>query len=56
MLGSIANAYGELEEVLRELAEIRERTYSSAVKAYCNDVGKSLFEIQSSEDIRRILE
>jgi hypothetical protein len=53
---SIANAYHELPEVLKELMSIKERSYSSAVKKYCDDVHAALSAIHANADIKILCE
>jgi len=49
---SIANAYHELPEVLKELSMVRDRAFSSAVKIYCEEVYRNLTEAYHCSDIR----
>jgi hypothetical protein len=53
---SIANAYHELPEVLKELMAIKERSYSSAVKKYCDEVHAGLSAIHANADIKILCE
>ncbi|KAF8246189.1 hypothetical protein K440DRAFT_662284 [Wilcoxina mikolae CBS 423.85] len=53
---SIANAYHELPEVFKELVMVKDRSYSSAVKKYCDEVYESLNEIYNNSDVKALCE
>lgn len=53
---SIANAYHELPDVLKELVLIRDRSYSTAVKKYCDEVDNALTDIYNNPDVKALCE
>lgn len=56
IIQSIANAYHELPNVLKELVIVRDRSYSTAVKKYCDEVLTGLTEVYNDSNVKSLCE